>query len=210
MPSPAKRKPVAKRPPTAKADAPKKEPKTSTPKKKKTRSSSGAKPQNDKRVKHDWLAIRREYIRGDDTVTLASLAAKPGAPSERQIERRSSAEDWPELRLQMRREVDGRLRAADLDVKTEVRQRQLKVGTALVTLGVRGLAHQKPEDMDMLDVSRAIKIGAELERKALGMEEINVNFGRIRTPEDLDSLDEATLWRVAGMLPPEESDDDEI
>lgn len=174
---------------------------------KKKTDSSGAKPQTDKRIKHDWSAIRREYIRGDDTVTLASLAAKAGAPSERQIERRSAAEDWPELRLQMRREVDGRLRALDLDLKTEVRRRQLKVGTALVTLGVRAMAHQKPETMDVLDMSRVIKIGGELERKALGMEELNVNLGRIRSPEDLDGLDEASLWKLAAMLPPDEDDD---
>ncbi len=177
---------------------------------KKTGRSSGAKPQSDKRVKHDWSAIRREYIRGEDTVTLASLAAKPGYPSERQLERRSSAEDWPELRLQLRREVDGRLRAVDLDLKTEVRRRQLRVGTALITLGVRAMAHQKPEQMDVLDTARVIKLGGELERKALGLEELNVNLGRIKSPEDLDNLDEASLWKLAAMLPPDEEDDEDF
>ncbi|MBZ9713763.1 hypothetical protein [Deinococcus multiflagellatus] len=208
MPSPAKpRKPVAKRPPPPQA------PTTAATKKeksKKDRRRSGAKPQEDKRVKHDWLAIRREYIRGEDAVTLATLADKPGAPSLRQIERRSSEEDWPELRLQMRREVDGRLRAADLDMKTEVRRRQLKIGTALTTLGVQGMAHQKPEEMDMLDVARAIKIGTDLERKALGMEELNVNLRGIKSPEDLDKLGEAALWQLAAMLPPEDENDDDF
>lgn len=180
-------------------------PKT-TPKK----SSSGARSAEDRRVKHDWSAIRREYIRGDDTVTLASLAATPGYPSERQLERRSSAEDWPDLRLQMRREVDGKLRALDLDMKTEVRRRQLKVGTALITLGVRAMAHQDPEKMDTLDMSRVIKIGGELERKALGMDELNINFGRIKSPDDLDKFSEEELWRIAGMLPPDEDDDEEF
>lgn len=179
-------------------------PKT-TPKKK---SGGGARSAIDQRVKHDWSAIRREYIRGDDTVTLASLAAKPGYPSERQLERRSAAEDWTDLRLQMRREVDGRLRALDLDLKTEVRMRQAKVGKAFLTLAVRGMAHVDPEKLDAIDVARFAKVGAELERRALGMEEINVNLGRIKSPDDLDKLSEEELWRIAGMLPPDQDDED--
>jgi len=35
--------------------------------------SSRAKPRTDKHIKHDWSAIRREHIRGEDTVTLSSL-----------------------------------------------------------------------------------------------------------------------------------------
>ncbi|MDL2342575.1 hypothetical protein QOL99_00230 [Deinococcus sp. MIMF12] len=172
--------------------------------------SGGARSAEDKRVKHDWSAIRREYIRGDDTVTYASLAAKPGYPDKRQIEKRASAEDWVDLRLEVRRQVDGRLRALDLDMKTEVRMRQAKVGKALVTLGVRAMAHQDPEKMDVLDMARTIKIGTELERKALGMEELNINFGRIKSPDDLDKLPEEELWRLAAMIPPDEDDDAEF
>ncbi|CAM3164219.1 Terminase [Deinococcus saxicola] len=177
---------------------------------KKKTSSSGAKPQTDRRVKHDWSAIRREYIRGEDTVTLASLAVRDGAPSERSLERRSSAEDWPELRLQMRREVDGRLRQLDLDMKTEVRVRQARLGKSFIHLAVRGLSHQKPELLEPVDIARFAKIGAELERKALGMEEVNIKIGRIKSPDDLDKHSEAELWQLAGMLPPDEDADDDF
>lgn len=177
---------------------------------KKKTSSSGAKPQTDRRVKHDWSAIRREYIRGDDTVTLASLTDRDGAPSERQLERRSGAEDWPELRLQMRREVDGRIRQLDLDMKTEVRVRQARLGKSFIHLAVRGLSHQKPELLEPVDIARFAKIGAELERKALGMEEVNIKIGRIKSPDDLDKHSEAELWQLAGMLPPDENEDDDF
>ncbi|SEI67369.1 hypothetical protein SAMN04488058_101307 [Deinococcus reticulitermitis] len=169
--------------------------------------SGGARSAVDKRRKHNWSAIRREYIRGDDTVTLATLAAKEGYPSKRELEKRCSAEDWVELRAEMARQVDGRLRALDLDLKTEVRARQAKVGKAFVALAVRGMAHLKPETLDAIDIARFAKVGAELERKALGMEELNVKVGSIRSPEDLDRLDEATLWKIAGMIPPDEDDD---
>lgn len=111
------------------------QPKTSSAKK----SSSGARSAGGRPPAYDWGAIRREYIRGDDTVTLASLAAIPGYPSERQLERRSGAEDWPDLRLQMRREVDGRLRALDLDMKTEVRRRHAEVGKDFLAMAAAGL-----------------------------------------------------------------------
>ncbi|UQN06303.1 hypothetical protein [Deinococcus sp. QL22] len=180
-----------------------------SPKSKKTpaKKSSGARSAGGRPTKYDWTALRREYIRGDDTITLASLAAIARAPSARQLERRCAAEDWADLRLQLRREVDGRLRAVDVDLKTEVRVRQAKIGKAFMTLAVRGMAHQDPSKMDAIDVARFAKIGAELERKALGMEELNVNLGRVKSPDDLDRLSEAELWKIAGMLPPDESDD---
>ncbi|UQN05474.1 hypothetical protein [Deinococcus sp. QL22] len=56
------------------------------------RSSTGGRP-----AAYDWSAIRREYIRGDDTVTLASLAAKAGAPSARQLEHRSAVDVFSPL-----------------------------------------------------------------------------------------------------------------
>ncbi|GGO22124.1 hypothetical protein [Deinococcus humi] len=177
---------------------------------KKKTDSSGAKPQNDKRVKHDWSAIRREYIRGEDTVTLASLADRDGAPSERQLERRCAAEDWPELRLQMRREIDGKLRQLDLDLKTEVRMRQARVGKSFIRLAEDALEYQRPESLDPIDIARFAKIGAELERKSLGMEEVNIKIGRIKSPDDLDKHSEAELWQLAGMLPPDENEDDDF
>jgi hypothetical protein len=174
---------------------------------KKTSRSSGAKPQVDRRAKHDWSAIRRAYIRGDETVTYASLAATPGYPNKRQIEKRASADGWVELRRDLERQVDGRLRQLDLDMKTEVRRRHAEVGKDFLAMAAAGLRCRAPEELEPVDVARYAKIGAELERRALGMEEINVNLGRIRSPDDLDKLGEAELWRLAGMLPPEDDDD---
>jgi len=91
-----------------------------------------------------------------------------------------------------------------------VRGRHAKVGKALITLGVRALAHQNPSTLEAVDAVRLLKIGTDIERKALGMEEVQIRVGRIKNPEDLDKLGETDLWQVANMLPPGEDDDDEL
>lgn len=189
-------------------DAPSK-PKKKTPK---AAAAGAKKPKLRKKPppKFDWSAVRREYIKGDDDVTHKALSLREGFPGHKAIEARAARENWTELRQQFRRDVEGAIRAADLDLKTEVRLRQAKAGKAMMGVGLRGLAHVNPEQLDPIDVARFVKTGAELERKALGMEDLNIKMGSIKSPDDLDQLDESTLWKLAGMLPPEEDDDDGI
>ena len=63
--------------------------------------------------------------------------------------------------------------------------------------------------LDTMDIVRFIKYGTDLERKALGMEEVTVNFRNINSPDDLDKLPEDVLWKIAGQLPPDEEDDED-
>lgn len=202
-------------------------------------------------VKHDWSAIRREYIRGDDDVTYKVLSAREGAPHETTIEKRAASENWAALRLDFRREVDLKIRQVDVDLKTEVRRRHAGIGKGMTEIGERSLkaigekliaqqdssrklleqaakliAEGAPVNstevqtlmdraadarnlasLDTMDIVRFIKYGTDLERKALGMEELNVNFRNIQNPEDLDRLTEDQLWKLMGQLPPEEDDE---
>ncbi len=185
---------------------------------KKTETAANPKPSRAKTIapkasagrppKYDWSALRRAYIRGDNTVTLESLAAITGSPSKRQLERRCSAEDWPDLRAELRRQTDGKLQAIDADLKAEVRLRHAEAGKSFLDLATSAMQYQNPEALEPIDIARFAKIGADLERKALGMEEVNIRLGRIRSPDDLDKLSEADLWQIAGMLPPEDDDDE--
>ena len=158
---------------------------------------------------YDWNALRREFIRGEDHVTFESLSHRTGAPTYGTIKNRAAREDWTDLRVQFRDSAMTRIRDIDLDLKAEVRGRHAKVGKTLITFGVRALAHLNPEKLEAVDAVRLLKIGTDIERKALGMEEINVRLGRIKTPDDLDKLSDLELWQMAGMLPPEEGDDDD-
>lgn len=171
---------------------------------------SGARSAEGRPPKYDWSAIRREYIRGDDKVTLEALSHKSGYPALGSLKNRAAAESWSELRQEMRDQVMTGLAAADRDMKREVKERHLKISSALISMGVRGLAHLDPKQLDPIDVARFISSGTQLERKTLGMEEFTVKFGSIKSPDDLDKLSEAQLWQIAGMLPPSETDDDEL
>lgn len=172
-------------------------PKTSTPK-----SAGGRAP------KYDWSAIRREYIRGDEGVTFETLGHKTDYPTPGTIKNRGAREKWVDLRRDFRDQVMTKTLELDLDLKVEVRKRHQEAGQSFMELATAALQYQNPEALEPVDIARFAKIGAELERKALGMEEVNVRLGRIKSPDDLDKLSEAELWQVAGVLPPEDDDDD--
>lgn len=57
-------------------------------------------------AKHDWDKWRRVYVVGDDTVTLPSIAAIPGAPSLPSLKRVSASELWADQRKRYRTERD--------------------------------------------------------------------------------------------------------
>lgn len=179
----------------AKADATQKETKTSARTEKKDRSSSGAKPQG-RPPAYDWTAIRREYIRGDDRVTLESLSSdaevhqgsETPRPSLSQLKRRSSAEDWLDLRTQFRAQVAARAQALDLETVEQVRMRQATLGKALQTLAVRGMGHVDPKDVGPHEIARLALVGTQIERQARGMEEFTVRIEDLNSPADLKKL----------------------
>lgn len=193
----------------AKADATQKETKTSARTEKKDRSSSGAKPQG-RPTTYNWSAIRREYIRGDDKVTLESLSHKTGYPTHGTLKNRAAAEDWTELRQSFRDQVMTQFQQVDRDLKVEVKTEHLKVAKAMLSIGVRGMAHLDPAKLEPIDVARFLTASTTLTRKTLGMEELNVRFGKLRSEDDLDKLSREELWQLAALLPPEEDNDEEF
>lgn len=159
-----------------------------------------------KPTQYDWDAIRKEYYTGDDTVTLAALAARPGMPAETTLEHRSSAEGWTGLRAEFRREVEQetiRLQAkltaqTRLDAVSKVRKRHADSGKALMLTASMELneLRKKPGTLKPVDVARFMAVGADLERKAHNMEEVTVNLNDIETPEDLKRLSTAALLEL--------------
>lgn len=159
---------------------------------------------------YDWAAIRREFIRGDDLLTLKALSDKNGYPTYTSLKGRSTREDWAGLREEFRRQVDTKLRELDLDMKTEVRSTLGKLGQALISIGMKGAATIQPDKLEPIDVARFVKIGADLKVKAAGMDEVKVRLGRIKSAADLEKLSDDDLWLLAGMVPPGEEEDDEF
>ena len=163
-----------------------------------------------RRPQYDWAEIRREFIRGDETVTLAALSSKSGAPTLSAIKKRAAQEDWTGLRAEFLNQVSTKLRELDLDMKTEVRSTLGKLGQALISIGMKGAATIQPDKLEPIDVARFVKIGADLKVKAAGMDEVKVRLGRIKSAADLEKLSDDDLWLLAGMVPPGEEEDDEF
>lgn len=174
-----------------------------SPKPARPRRSSGAKPQG-RPPAYDWTAIRREYIRGDDRVTLESLSSdaevhqssETPRPSLSQLKRRSSAEDWLDLRTQFRAQVAARAQALDLETVEQVRMRQATLGKALQTLAVRGMGHVDPKDVGPQEIARLALVGTQIERQARGMEEFTVRIEDLSSPADLKKLTREQLLEL--------------
>lgn len=150
--------------------------------------------------RYDWSDWRRRYIRGDDTTTLEALSAITGAPSLDALKKRSRAEDWPGLRAELRHQTSTAQRAVDQDLLVEVKTRQARLGRALQTTAVKGLANLDTQKLEAVDVARFAKVGAELERKALGMDELTVRLDTLRSPDDLKQLSTEDLLRILGRV----------
>lgn len=167
---------------------------------KKPSRSSGAKPQG-RPPAYDWTAIRREYIRGDDRVTLESLSSDAetphGSQSQRpslsQLKRRSGAEDWTDLRSQFRAQVAARAHALDLETVEQVRTRQATLGKALQTLAVRAIPHIDLKEVGPHEMARLALVGTQIERQARGMEEYTVRIEDLSSPADLKKLSREQL-----------------
>lgn len=157
--------------------------------------ASGGRPE-----KYDWSAIRREYIRGDEKVTYLSLSVKTGYPSHDVIKARAAREDWTDLRAQFQHKVVTQVQVLDLETVEEVRSRQARIGKALQTTAVKGMAHLKPQDMSPFEVARLAQVGSDLERKARGMEEFTVRVEDLRSPADLKNLTAEQLLELRARL----------
>ncbi|GGJ65274.1 hypothetical protein [Deinococcus aquiradiocola] len=163
--------------------------KTSAPK------SAGGRP-----PKYDWSSIRREYIRGDERVTYLSLSTKTGYPSHDVIKSRAAREDWTDLRAQFQHKVAAAAQNLDLETLEEVRNRQARIGKALQTTAVKGMAHLNPQELSAFEVARLAQVGSDLERKARGMEEFTVRVEDLRSPADLKNLTPEQLLELRARV----------
>lgn len=165
----------------------------------KPKPSHGAAKAQGRPPAYNWTAIRREYIRGDDRVTLDALSAEgrgSGAPSLSQVKRRSSAEDWADLRAQFRAQAAARAQQLDLETVEEVRARQAALGKTLQSLAAGAAAHIDLNEVGAAGVARLATAGAQLERQARGMEEVTVRVEDLRGPADLKALSEEQLMEL--------------
>jgi hypothetical protein len=171
-------------------------PKPSKPKTVSPEKAAGAPP------RYDWAEIRRQYVRGDDSVTFAHLGAVIGNPKMDGIKKRAGQEKWTDLRREFRHQVSTKVQQMDLETMEDVRLRHVGNARALQDLASKGLEAlaKKPEDLSALEVVRLMQLGLEAERKARGMEEFTVKIEDLRSPADLKSLTAEQLLELRGRI----------
>jgi len=157
--------------------------------------STGGRP-----LTYDWSNIRREYIRGDDTVTFVHLGTQSGNPTLSAIKKRAGKEKWADLRAEFRNQVGTKLNQIDLETIEDVRKRHVSTALALQTAGADALAKLDLSKLSALDIARLIQLGLEAERKARGMEEFTVRVEDLRSPADLKNLSAEQLLELRARL----------
>ena len=176
----------------------------------KTETAANPKPSKQKTVssekaagappKYDWTELRRQYVRGDDTVTFSHLGTQSGNPSLSAIKKRAGAEKWADLRSEFRNQVGTRVNQMDLETIEDVRRRHVGIALALQTAGSEALAELNLRDLSAFEITRLFQLGLEAERKARGMEEFTVRIEDLRSPADLKNLTPEQLLELRGRL----------
>lgn len=160
--------------------------------------------------RHNWDAIRKDFIAGDNTVTLASLAKKFNIPNPVQVRNQASKEDWKKQRQVYRekkqlkglvvkhdvmeeRKIFERVESteaklANLIDTAEIITRHLQIGKLLQSKSVKAIKAMDEEKLKPNEIANFVKLSADLEKGAIAMLEGSV---------DLDSLSKEELEKLA-------------
>lgn len=149
--------------------------------------------------RHDWDYWRNAYVTGGDEITLEFLASRPHAPGLSTLKDYSRAEDWPKQRAEYQGRVRTRTRELTAETDAQVAARHAKLGRTLQNLAIKALTGRGVEALSNAELIRLVVAGTDIERKALGLDTVNLNLN-LKGLEDLTKLSdeelEATRERV--------------
>lgn len=137
---------------------------------------------------YDWPYYKHCYV-SDPTVTLAELSKRPQGPSIEAIKKRALREAWTASRAEYQLALGERTRTAALTTEAEVNARHAKQARSLVAKGLAALEKVDPDRIGPREVVNYIKVGIELERKALGLDVQRVEVEHKDANPDEASID---------------------
>lgn len=142
-------------------------------------------------ARYDWTALRDRYVMGDET--LEQIADAPDTPAWQTLRHRSRAEGWPDQREQYRHTVSTKTRERASTQAAEVRARHVRIARAVQAKGIEALRDVDPAKLTPYQLIRFIQAGAEIERRAMNLDELAVNAHAV----DWTALTIAQLKRIA-------------
>ena len=143
------------------------------------------------KAKHNWANIRHQYITGQNDVTLEYLSNQPDAPALTTLKKRSARENWSKEREIYRHQVSTKLRQKATVSEAEVAAQQLQDARLMRAKALASLERFTEIDLDPKEARMYLKEAAEIERKALGMDTIQVKIDK-----RLDELSDEELERL--------------
>lgn len=131
---------------------------------------------------YNWEALRDRYVTGNED--LRTIAEEPTTPAKGTLFTRSAREDWPAQRKAYRQHVASKTRTTVASEAAEVAARHVRIAKGMQAKGLAALQLLEPERLTPYQAMRLLQLGADIERRALGMGD---------NPVDQVELSELTL-----------------
>jgi hypothetical protein len=134
--------------------------------------------------KIDWQHWQHLYVTAGKS--LAELH-QMGGPSMSSLKHRCARDRWASLRSTYLHQVSTKTQDQASTSIAVARARQAKLGQTIMDIVLKALTTLDPASLTPSDIARLGKVGAEIERKALGMESLRLSTDEL-SDEELERL----------------------
>ena len=114
-----------------------------------------------------WSKALADYLR-NETQSYASIAVKHGV-SLQSVKKRAAKEGWSNLRQRSIQKVNQELPKMIGESVAEVNARHIRFARTLQEVGLKAIEEGESQPTTPLQALQSVKTGIEIERKALGM-----------------------------------------
>lgn len=159
--------------------------------------------------RYNWETLTKEYVTGNDELTLEAMSKKEGYPSIQSLLNKSAKEHWTEQRKiyrqkeSQRKKLHDNLAAIDNDIGQYVKQteavvsqlvdevetitRHLNVVRLMLVKGVEGIKAIDPKTLKPMESLSLTKTALELERLTNGLATEKIDIENV-SDEELEKL----------------------
>ena len=141
----------------------------------------------------DWEYWRHRYVSGSES--LEELAHIPNAPKRATLKLRCRTEDWTAQRRAFLARTYAKTQEYATTTEAEVAARHAKIAKSLQAKALVRLSRLEIDELGVRDVLAYLKDATEIERKALGLDQLTLNVRGVKsvaklTDDELEALAE--------------------
>lgn len=117
-------------------------------------------------MKIDWTAAKKDYIT-DETLSYEDIAKKYGLATQ-SVAARAGKDGWVEQRKKALSKIDQKLIEKATDIVAEFQAKKLKVGQAMVAIGLQGIQAHPPRSAR--ESKEVVDSGYKIATEAMGLD----------------------------------------